>query len=137
MKFCKCHLYGTLENIPQDFIEPPYDAGPYEQGAPLGFTMAEWIAASGHGTYSVGSNGAKLHLELDTLLPNAVYTVWCTRVILPDAVLRDRPCGEPDGSNNYVTSDDQGSIIFDIELPQALEPSTEGLPHSGRRCLSQ
>ena len=120
-------LYGTLEDIPQDFIEPPYDIGPYEQGAPLGFTMAEWIAASGHTTYSIGSDGARLHFTFENLLTDAVYTVWCTRINLPEATLNHKPCGMPDGSSNSFMSDGQGNAVFNIVLQDAFEPSTEDI----------
>lgn len=120
-------LYGTLEDIPQDFIKPPYDAGPYEAGAPLGFTMAEWIAASGYGTYSIGSGGARLAFTLENLLPEAVYTTWCTRINLPEATLHHEPCGEPNGSSNSFMSDGQGNAVFNIVLPKAFEPSTEDI----------
>jgi hypothetical protein len=107
-----------------DFIVPPYDAGPYEAGLPLGFTMAEWISASGHGAYSVRSGGATLHMEFENLLPEAVYTAWCVRVNLPDVTITDMSCGEVDASNNTLVTDADGNGVITIELNEALQPST-------------
>jgi hypothetical protein len=120
-------LYAAAAGIPMDFIVPPYDAGPYEMGLPLGFTMARWISARGHGRYTVGASGATLHMEFEDLLPNAVYTAWCARVNLPDVTITDAPCGKIDGSNNVFVSDTGGNAVITIELDEALQPSTEDI----------
>jgi WD40 repeat protein/DNA-binding CsgD family transcriptional regulator len=120
-------LYATTEDIPMDFIVAPFDAGPYEQGIALGFTLAEWLTATGHGTYSVGAGGATLRMEFENLLPNALYTTWCVRVNLPAVNITDVPCGDIDGSNNSFVSDEAGSAVVTIELNEALLPSTEDI----------
>ncbi len=98
--------------------------GPFDKGNSLGFTLEKWLSASGFGIYSVDGVNAKLDLSLKDLVPNGVYTVWCSRITFPpNANIVDKPCGAEDGSENSFKADDKGTASFNIKL-KPLEPST-------------
>jgi hypothetical protein len=99
--------------------------GPFEGGKNLGFTLQQWLDASGIGIYSVNKDNAQLDLSFKNLVPNGVYTVWCSRIKFPpEPGITDKPCGADDGSENSFTADEKGSAAFSVKL-KALEPSTE------------
>ncbi len=99
--------------------------GPFPQGKSLGFTLDEWLAGTGSGTYIVTGETAKLDLTFANLVPNGVYTVWCSRLTFPPNVkIVDEPCGSADGSENSLTADADGNATFQLTL-QPLEESTK------------
>ena len=49
--------------------------GPFDGGKDLGFTLQQWLAASGIGIYSVDNENAQLELSFKNLVSNGVYTV--------------------------------------------------------------
>lgn len=99
--------------------------GPYPKGKNLGFTLGQWLKAQGSGTYTVGGGSAELNLTFTNLVPNGVYTVWCSRITFPpNPNVVDRPCGNPDGSENVFTADAQGNGTFNLKL-SPLEESTK------------
>ena len=99
--------------------------GPYEQGTELGFTLGEWLAASGSGTYTVNGDTAMLEASFKNLVPNGVYTMWCSRVFLPPAFeIRNYPCGDAEGTENTFVADEDGNATFTLEIP-VMEDSTE------------
>jgi len=118
-------LYTAKDPVPFDMIEPPYDAGPYEQGEPLGFTMAEWMTASGTGTYVINDSEVLLDAQFENLVPNSVYTTWCIRMNLPLDMPDIKPCGSSDGTENWFTSSELGIGNVAIKLDQPFEPSTK------------
>ncbi|MBI2651839.1 hypothetical protein HYX00_00090 [Candidatus Woesearchaeota archaeon] len=99
--------------------------GPYDKGKSLGFTLQQWLAASGIGIYSVDGENAEMDLSLKNLVPNGIYTVWCSRLTFPpNPSIVDKPCGAEDGSQNSFKSDEKGNGQFSLKL-KTLEPSTE------------
>lgn len=99
--------------------------GPFEKGRALGFTLGEWLAASGTGTYTVAGDSTELKLEMQKLVPRGVYTVWCSRIKFPpNPQITDKPCGKPDGSNNVFMARADGSASFSVKM-EPLEPSTK------------
>lgn len=99
--------------------------GPYSKGKSLGFTLKQWLGATGAGTYTVTGDNAELNLTFTNLVPNGTYTVWCSRITLPPNVnIVDKPCGAPDGSENAFTADAAGNTIFNLKL-KPLEESTK------------
>lgn len=99
--------------------------GPFDGGKGLGFTLQQWLDASGIGIYSVNKDNAQLDLSFKNLVPNGVYTAWCSRLKSPpNPAILDLPCGAEDGTENSFTADDKGSASFSLKL-KALEPSTE------------
>lgn len=98
--------------------------GPFPKGKSLGFTLNQWLSATGIGVYSVDGDTATMELSFKNLVPNGVYTVWCSRLTLPpNPTIVDKPCGAEDGSENSFKSDDKGSGSFSLKL-KSLEPST-------------
>lgn len=103
--------------------------GPFEKGEPLGFTLGEWLAGDGTGTYVVRGDEARLSLTMSDLVPGGVYTVWCVNAPMPPVAENaappdDAPCGAPDGSENRFTADDGGDASIAIPLAEPLTPTT-------------
>ena len=99
--------------------------GPYEAGEELGFTLGEWLAASGSGSYTVNGNRATLHASFTNLVPNGVYTMWCSRMVLPPAFqIRNYPCGDAAGTENTFVADENGNATFTLEI-RVMGESTE------------
>ncbi|MBI2649924.1 hypothetical protein HYX04_01270 [Candidatus Woesearchaeota archaeon] len=99
--------------------------GPFDKGKSLGFTLQQWLAASGIGIYSVDNENAELDLSFKNLVPNGVYTAWCSRITFPpDFNVVDKPCGAEDGSENSFTADEKGSGSFSLKL-KPLEASSK------------
>lgn len=119
--------YASTSAVPHDpFKIGPSPLGPFPKGASLGFNLDQWLAASGSGTYKANGDEAYLKLSFNKLVPNGVYTVWCSRITFPPhfAVV-DKPCGNPDGSQNVVHADAQGNARFNLELPPLPASSKE------------
>ena len=113
-------LYATAtftEHDPFAISENPF--GPFEQGAELGFTLVEWMSANGSGTYSVDGDRATIDVSFTDLIPNGVYTMWCSQVITSDTGIEiiDEPCGAEDGSEADILVDDEGNGTYTVELP--------------------
>jgi WD40 repeat protein/serine/threonine protein kinase len=118
-------LYTSTERISQDY-EAPFEVGPFPDGEPLGFTVADWIAVRGSGTYTVHGSRATLDLSFEQLIPNGVYTLWCIELgLLPGlTVLEEHPCGARDGSENTFIADGDGKGAIQVEI-DAFPPSTD------------
>lgn len=118
-------VYAASELVKHDlFGTSDAPIGPFEKGADLGMTLGEWLSATGQGTYSVTGGRAKIEMTLENLVPNGVYTAWCSRVSFPpngNAV--DKACGAADGTENMFTADADGNARFELELA-ALPPSS-------------
>ena len=119
-------VYAAATPIEHDpFKVSQNPLGPFEKGKSLGFTLGQWLAASGIGIYSVDGGNAEFDLSFKNLVPNGVYTVWCSRITFPpnfDVV--DTPCGAEDGSENSFKSDEKGTGVFSLKL-KPLEASTK------------
>lgn len=99
--------------------------GPYPKGKSLGFTLTEWLGAQGGGTYMIDGESAQLDLNFQKLVPNGVYTVWCSRLTFPpNPAVVDRPCGVEDGSENVFKADAEGAGVFNLKM-KPLEESTK------------
>ena len=99
--------------------------GPFQKGKPLGFTLGQWLAATGSGTYTVNGNNAEMKLTFNNLVKNSVYTVWCSRMTFPpNPKIVDIPCGSTEGSENSFKSNSNGDGSFNLKLKK-LEPSTK------------
>jgi hypothetical protein len=96
-------------------------------GEPLGFTLEEWLAATGSGTYTLNGDTADLDFTFQNLAPNGVYTMWCSRLRLAPIFEEDlHPCGAEDGSQNTFVADAEGNGSFQLTIP-AMAASTEWL----------
>ena len=99
--------------------------GPFDKGKSLGFTLGQWMGASGIGVYSVDDENAELELSFKNLVANGVYTLWCSRITFPpEPKIVDMPCGAEDGSQNSFTADAKGIGTFSLKL-KPLEVSTK------------
>ena len=120
-------VYAAASAIDHDpFKVGANPLGPFSKGESLGFTMAQWMGATGGGTYTVDGDSAQLLLSFQKLVANGVYTVWCSRLTLPPNVkIEDFPCGAADGSENSFTADASGNGSFTLTLPPLAESSKE------------
>ncbi|MCX9074393.1 MAG: hypothetical protein OIN88_07000, partial [Candidatus Methanoperedens sp.] len=123
-------VFATATTTPHDpFKLGSNPLGPYAKGASLGFTLQQWFAATGSGTYTVDGDNAEMKLSFQKLVPNGKYTVWCSRLTFPpDVKIVDSPCGAPDGSQNVLDADAQGNAAFDLKM--------KPLPDSSRETVS-
>ncbi len=119
-------VYATANPTEHDpFKVGDKPLGPFEKGKSLGFSLGQWLAATGNGTYSVDGDKARFRLSFTSLVPNGVYTLWCSRITFPpNPKIVDRPCGDEDGSENSFKADNTGSASFRLRL-NPLEQSTE------------
>lgn len=100
--------------------------GPFKKGEKLGFTLGQWLEATGSGTYTVENDSAQIQFSFQKLVPNGVYTVWCSRITFPpNPNIVDNPCGAPDGSENAFTANGQGNASFSLSLPPLPESTKE------------
>lgn len=119
--------FATASATPHDPFKlgqnPP---GPYAKGAALGFTLEQWLAATGSGTYTVDKDSAEMKFTFQKLVPNGVYTVWCSRLTFPPNFnVVDTPCGAPDGSQNVLRADAQGNAAYELRLKPLPESTKE------------
>lgn len=122
-------IYASTTGADHDmFMLGDDPLGPYEMGKPLGVTMGEWLSAGGSGSYTVDGDVATVEASLSNLVPNGVYTVWCSRVMVPPNFdIINKPCGAQDGSENVVTADNEGNLPFSIESFVMDLTSDEGI----------
>jgi len=117
--------YATTNATPRDTYKITQNPlGPFPKGEDLGFTLGQWIAANGKGTYVEENGNAALNLTLHNLVPNGTYSLWCCRVTMPpnySEVLV--PIGASDGSENAFIADAGGNGAFDLRF-KALPAST-------------
>lgn len=115
---------SAVEHDPFKLTDNPL--GPYPKGKGLGFTLEEWLGAEGNGTYMVDGDSAQLDLTFQKLVPNGVYTVWCSRLTFPpNPNVVDRPCGAADGSENSFTADADGAGSFKLGMKPMEESTAE------------
>jgi len=119
-------VYASTEAVKHDpFKVGDNPLGPFEKGDSLGFTLGDWLSATGSGTYTVDGDEAEMDFEFENLIPESVYTIWCSRITFPpEPKIVDFPCGAEDGSENKFESDEDGNAEFYLEL-EPLEQSSE------------
>lgn len=121
--------YAAQEAIAHDlFGLSDNPMGPYPQGAPMGFSLGDWLAAGATGAYTVQGEQATIDLTFTSLVPNGVYTVWCATVNTPpNFSIVDKPCGAADGSQNLFTADAKGSATFHLTMPPLVDTTENSL----------
>jgi len=119
--------YAAATPIPHDpFKAGTSPLGPFSKGKPLGFTLGQWLSASGIGIYSADGENAEMEFSFKNLVSNGAYTLWCSSIKSPpNPEIIDRPCGAEDGSENVFSADARGNGAFSLKL-KALPRSTEG-----------
>ena len=118
-------MYASTSGAEHDpFAVGENPLGPYEQGEMLEFTLGEWLAAEGHGSYAMNGDSAQLDATLTNLVPNGVYTMWCSQIFVPpNFEIKNYPCGSADGSESVFTADENGDATFSVSI-NPLEPTT-------------
>ncbi len=117
--------YATTNATSHDpYKLEPNALGPFPKGAPLGFTLKEWLSAIGFGTYIEENGNASINLTFHDLVPNGTYSIWCHRVTSPPNYKEENsPLGASDGSQNVFKSDSMGNATFSLKL-MALPTTT-------------
>lgn len=111
-------VYASSEAVPHDpFKVGENPMGPFPRGKSLGFTLQQWLDASGIGVYGVDDNNAQMELSFQKLVPDGLYTVWCSRMKMPpEPMIEDHPCGAENGTENVFKADAQGNGAFKLKL---------------------
>ena len=121
-------LYAANTIVPHDPYQlGPNPLGPNYKGEALGFTLREWLAARGSGTYAVTGADADLNLAFEQLVAGGRYALWCGAVAVPKVAEAERACGAADGSQNQFSADTRGNAAFHLPL-KALPASTQAAP---------
>lgn len=120
-------VYAAAASVPHDpFQVGANPLGPYAKGSALGFTLQQWLDATGGGTYTVIGQSAEVSFKFQKLVPNGVYTLWCSRLTFPPNVkVVDTPCGVPDGSQNVFKADAQGAAGISLKIVPVPASSKE------------
>lgn len=114
-------VYRTREGVARNG-----EQGAWEAGGELGFTMEEWLAASGAGSYTVDGEDATLSLRFDNLVPDGLYTLWCAeKHTAPEPKVVQAPCGARDGSQNAFYADGSGKGSITLDMPALPETTDE------------
>lgn len=103
------------------------DAGPFDKGEALGFTLAEWLAASGSMAYACNDGRGHITGTFAGLVADGVYTVWNAQLTFEDGAIvagTDYPAGPADGSANTFTADGDGNGRVSIAWDDCNEAST-------------
>jgi hypothetical protein len=117
--------YATVNATPEDTYKlTPQALGPFPKGADLGFTLKQWLAAIGTGTYVERNGNATINLTFRNLVPDGTYSIWSHRVTMPpNYAYTFSPLGAPDGSQNTFQADASGNATFSLDFA-ALPGST-------------
>jgi hypothetical protein len=117
--------YAATNATPHDTYKlTPNALGPFPKGAAMGFTLEQWLAAKGLGTYIEEDGNATINVTLHNLVPKGTYSFWCQRVTMPPSYRDDYlPLGKPDGSENVISADETGNATFNLRM-KALPEST-------------
>lgn len=101
----------------------PNALGPFPKGADLGFTLEQWLAANGRGSYIEEDGNATLNLIFEKLVPNGTYSLWQHRITMPPNYRYIYyPIGAPDSSQNTFKADAEGHAVFNLSM-RALQES--------------
>lgn len=119
-------LYRTAEEVKHDPFNPAA-VGPYPIGEPLGFTLGEWLAHRGVGSYTCEAGVGRMDAHFTGLVPNGVYTMWHAFMAMPPtdpfSGALELPFGARDGSESVFHADANGEARFDREFQPCLEMS--------------
>jgi hypothetical protein len=119
-------VYAAASAVPEDpFGISATPFGPFPKGKSLGFTLKQWLAATGGGTYDADASGAELDLHFEKLVPNGSYTLITPRITVPpNFQVEVGIAGAPDGSQAQLKADSQGNARFHLKL-KPLPPSSK------------
>ncbi len=117
--------YGTDEIVA--FAPLDHGAvGPYQIGKALGFTLGDWLAATGTARYRCDGDDGKVEATFDKLVPNGVYSMWyvmAPRPPLEPFKVLPMPLGARDGSQSHFRADANGHGELSVSLSPCLQLS--------------
>lgn len=116
---------APVEHAPMDASK----IGPYEAGAPLDFTLGEWLSASGSAKLECNGTEGVLRAEFQNLVPNGLYTMWnfFAGQQLAKFHTYDLPVGAPDGSQSAFTADAKGAASYEVSFTPCLQRTSPQL----------
>ncbi|MGB1286872.1 MAG: hypothetical protein ACPG7F_10095 [Aggregatilineales bacterium] len=126
-------IYTMPAENAADFVFDPFQLtenplGPLPAGEALGMTLGDYLGGRGTGTYTLDGDMATVDASFDRLMPNAVYTLWCSDLTRPPEFnIVDKPCGAQDGSENNFMSDEYGHLEINMSFPALAMPTETGL----------
>lgn len=100
--------------------------GPFAKGDDLGFTLGDWLSASGTGTVSCDDGAGSLSASFTNLVPNGVYTMWSWYVAIPfpePFATYDLPFGSRGGADSVFTADGDGNASYEGTVGTCLQGS--------------
>jgi hypothetical protein len=100
--------------------------GPYAKGQELGFTLGEWLGASGTANYNCADGKGAIEASFENLVPNGVYTMWNFYLAMPFTEpfsTYDVPVGKRDGSSSVFKTDGNGAAKFSASFEPCLQGS--------------
>lgn len=124
----KAPLYFPAKPVAHSPFDPK-DMGPYPKGKPMGFTLGDWYAAKGGGTYTCSNGQGIIKMKFSKLRPDAVYTMWHFFFVSPPTKpsigTYDIPMGTRDGAQSVFRTDKQGGASFEKIMKPCLQLSGE------------
>ncbi len=100
--------------------------GPYQIGKALGFTLGDWLAATGTARYRCDGDDGKVEAAFDKLVPNGVYTMWYVmqpRPPLEPFKVLPMPLGARDATQNSFGANAKGHAKFAVTFSPCLQLS--------------
>ena len=116
-------VFATADTVHHNPLDAAFN-GPYEKGRPLGFTLGEWLSASGKATYTCDDGTGSVEASFAGLVPNGVYTFWNFYLPTPAAQpfsTYDLPIGVRDGSESVFTTDARGNARYEATFTPCLQ----------------
>lgn len=116
---------APVEHAPMD----PEKVGPYDAGAPLDFTLGDWLSASGEASLTCDGEKGQLNASFSGLVPGGLYTMWnfFAGQNLEKFHTYDLPLGAPDGSQSAFRADDKGNAIYEATFEPCLQGTSPQL----------
>lgn len=100
--------------------------GPFPKGRDLGFTLGDWLSATGSGSVSCTDGKGALNASFTGLVPGGVYSMWLFYVAIPFAepwATYDLPFGARNGSESLFTADASGNADYEGNVGTCLQGS--------------
>lgn len=98
--------------------------GPYEKGMELGFTLDEWLNATGTAKITCENGAGSISAEFENLVPDGLYTMWQFWMGMPLPAhfsTYDMPVGARDGSESVFTADANGNAVYEASFEPCLQ----------------
>ncbi len=118
-------VFATTTGLHHDPINMAA-VGPFAKGRDLGFTLGDWLGASGTDTVSCDDGAGSLSASFTNLVPNGVYTMWSWYVAIPfpePFATYDLPFGSRGGVDSVFTADSDGIASYDGQIGTCLQGS--------------